>query len=131
MVAEHEGVENRSAQPRDYRSAKGGKGKRRRNKLGRRETPPPVPLFPSLGRLLDDFMPHKNDIKFVKTERRNDRTAPPYGVGDEGKAQEKSKSWKKEGERNGGVRNRSRSSGGVEWKRGESLTVVDMISARR
>lgn len=31
-------------------------------------------------------MPHKNDIKFVKTERRNDRTAWPYGVGDEGRA---------------------------------------------
>lgn len=34
-------------------------------------------------------MPHKNDIKFVKTERRNDRTASSYGVGDEGKAQGK------------------------------------------
>jgi hypothetical protein len=34
-----------------------------------------------LDRLLDDFMPHKNDIKFVKTERCNDRTAWPYGVG--------------------------------------------------
>lgn len=32
-------------------------------------------------------MPHKNDIKFVKTERRNDRTASPYRVGDEGEAQ--------------------------------------------
>lgn len=26
-------------------------------------------------------MPHKNDIKFVKTERCNDRTASSYGVG--------------------------------------------------
>lgn len=34
-------------------------------------------------------MPHKNDIKFVKTERRNDRTASSYRVGDEGKAREK------------------------------------------
>ncbi|KZC03994.1 Pituitary homeobox like protein Ptx1 [Dufourea novaeangliae] len=31
-------------------------------------------------------MPHKNDIKFVKTERRNDQTAPSYRVGDEGEA---------------------------------------------
>lgn len=38
-----------------------------------------------LDRLLDDFMPHKNDIKFVKTERCNDRTAWPYGVGVEEK----------------------------------------------
>lgn len=32
-------------------------------------------------------MPHKNDIKFVKTERRNDRTASSYRVEDEGEAQ--------------------------------------------
>lgn len=42
-----------------------------------------------LDRLLDDFMPHKNDIKFVKTERCNDRTAWPYGVGVEGESKEK------------------------------------------
>jgi len=36
-------------------------------------------------------MPHKNDIKFVKTARCNDRTAWPYGVGAEGESREKRK----------------------------------------
>lgn len=40
------------------------------------------PLSSLRGRLLDDFMPHKNDIKFVKTERCNNRTTWPYGVGE-------------------------------------------------
>lgn len=109
VVAEHEGVENRSAQPRDYRSAKGyaaeGRKERDGDKLGRRkslQTPPvSLTLFSFLGRLLDDFMPHKNDIKFVKTERRNDRYGSAVWSG-RLRAGEKSKSWKggkREGEK--------------------------------
>lgn len=109
VVAEHEGVENRSAQPRDYRSTKGyaaeGRKERDGDKLGRRkplQTPPvSLTLFSFLGRLLDDFMPHKNDIKFVKTERRNDRYGSAVWSG-RLRAGEKSKSWKggkREGEK--------------------------------
>lgn len=67
-------------------------------------------------------MPHKNDIKFVKTERRNDRTASSYRVGDEGKAQEK------------GRAETSRRAGGDEerrWFLPRGIGVVNEIEAEQ
>lgn len=59
------------------------------------------PLSSLLGRLLDDFMPHKNDIKFVKTVRCNDRTAWPYGVGAKGVSRGRKENARASGERKG------------------------------
>lgn len=59
-------------------------------------------------------MPHKNDIKFVKTARCNDRTAWPYGVGAKGVSRGRKENARASGERKGGTadtsskRNRNR-----------------------
>ena len=74
------------------------------NTLGPGEIPPPHPeflpnplLLPSR-RLLDDFMPHKNDIKFVKMERRNDRYGPAVWSGRLRAGEKKQELEKKGGE---------------------------------
>lgn len=73
-------------------------------------------------------MPHKNDIKFVKTARCNDRTAWPYGVGAKGESREKEKrtSGREKGfGRTAGTnskRNRNR-----EQSPRPFLTAIDMI----
>lgn len=46
-------------------------------------------------------MPHKNDIKFVKTARCNDRTAWLYGVGAKGVSQRRKENARASGERKG------------------------------
>lgn len=125
----------RSAQPRDYSVDWRGWQGTERGDLNREASPLPHPCSRSnplsflLGRLLDDFMPHKNDIKFVKTARCNDRTAWPYGVGTKGVSRGRKENARASGEqkeRTAGTsskRNRNREQPwGILF-----LTAIDMI----
>lgn len=111
-----------SAQPRDYNVDWRGVIGNREGWFGPRcfpfaaPRPRSNPLSLLLGRLLDDFMPHKNDIKFVKTAHCNDRTAWPYGVGTKGVSQGRKENARASRERKGRTadtsskRNRNRES---------------------
>lgn len=74
-------------------------------------------------------MPHKNDIKFVKTARCNDRTAWPYGVGAKGVSRGRKENARASGERKGRTadtsskRNRNRE----QPPEVLFLTAIDMI----